>query len=390
MRGNLKPELPREMMVAKVFQAFKSLLTRKVAFECDLLPFTFERVPLKKIVNWILTEASVHVQPERPWGMPTIMQMEPTNHCNLRCAVCPVTTGMDRDQGYMDLMLFKKLIDEVSDYLFLILLWDWGEPLLNPSVLDMISYAQNNGVKVVMSTNGHLLARDNYAERVVTSGLDTLIVAVDGISQETYQQYRQGGRLEQVLEGVKKVVQKKRELNALYPRINFRFIVMKHNEHEVSQLKEFARSLGVDVLTLKTFNPSFRGQQKPDEGGRSFLPGENRYRRFSYFDDYDNPVRVKRNSCKCLWNAPTIHWNGSVCSCFTDIDEKWPLGDLTSQHFKAIWSGEKYRGLRRRFRNDWERLSMCRDCSYAYEGGDCGRDTVAEAVFYTSRCGTVS
>jgi radical SAM protein with 4Fe4S-binding SPASM domain len=376
-------------MVVKVLEAFKSLLTRRVAFEVDLLPYTFERVPLKKLLNWILTEGSVFFKPERPWGMPTIMQVEPTNLCNLRCAVCPITTGMDRDQGHMDFKLFKKLIDEAGEYLFLILLWDWGEPLLNPSVFDMISYAQKRGVKVVTSTNGHFLAKGSYAEKIVTSGLDTLIVAVDGISQETYQRYRQGGRLDQVLEGVKKVVQKKRELNALYPRINFRFIVMKHNEHEVSQLKEFARSLGVDVLSLKTFNPSPRGQQKTGEGERSFLPEKVRYRRFVYSDDREAPARVKHNPCKCLWNAPTIHWNGRVCSCVVDIDEKWPLGDLASQHFRAIWNGDKYRGLRRRFRKDWERLSMCRECTYAYEGGGC-RDTVAEAVFYTSRGETVS
>jgi radical SAM protein with 4Fe4S-binding SPASM domain len=372
-------------MVTKILQAFKSLLTQRVVFECDLLPFTFQKVPLKKLMNWVLTEASVHVKPERPWGMPTVVQLEPTNHCNLRCAICPVTTGMDRASGYMDFALFKKLIDEVGEYLFLLLLWDWGEPLLNPAIFDMISYARRKGIKVSTSTNGHLLSRDDYAERVVTSGLDTLIVAVDGISQETYQRYRQGGQLNQVLQGVKKVVQKKRDLNALTPRINFRFIVMKHNEHEVPQLKGFTRSMGVDVLTLKTLNPSFRGQQKQDEMGQPFIPVGTLYRRFTYSRESGKPVRVKRNLCKNLWNAPIIHWNGAVCLCFADMDEKWSMGDLRYENLRAIWGGEKYQWFRRRFRQRWEQLDICWDCSYAYQGGDCSRETVTEAVFFMSQ-----
>ncbi|MHC4138141.1 MAG: hypothetical protein ACYS0K_24650, partial [Planctomycetota bacterium] len=104
----------------------KALLTRRLRMECDRVPYEFQRLPLKKILNWLLVEGSIYLKPRRPWGWPTHLQVEPTNLCNLRCAFCPVTTGMDRPSGSMDVDVFKKLIDEIGDYLFIILFWDWG------------------------------------------------------------------------------------------------------------------------------------------------------------------------------------------------------------------------------------------------------------------------
>ena len=106
----------------------------------------------------------------------------------------------------MDFNLYKKFIDEIGDYVFLILLWDWGEPFLNPSIYEMISYAKQKGIKLVSSTNGHLFKEKEQADKLIASGLDTIIFAVDGISQETYEPYRQGGSLESVLQGIRTVV----------------------------------------------------------------------------------------------------------------------------------------------------------------------------------------
>ena len=149
-------------LILKVQKVLKALANRSIVIECDRIPFRFHDVPLKKILNWIRTESSIYIKPASPWGWPTHLQVEPEAHCNLNCPVCPVTTGLGRPIGRMDFNLFKKLIDEISEYVFLILLWDWGEPFLNPSVYDMISYAKLKGIKLVSSTNGHLLNKKNH------------------------------------------------------------------------------------------------------------------------------------------------------------------------------------------------------------------------------------
>ena len=374
-------------LMARSYQAIKALATRQVRIECDRIPYDFHNVPLRKLLNWIAVETSIYFKPEHPRGWPTHLQIEPTTHCNLSCALCPVTAGMDRPSGHMDLNLYKKIIDEVGDYVFLILLWDWGEPFLNPSIYEMISYAKQKGIKLVSSTNGHLFKNRGQADRLIVSGLDSIIFAVDGISQETYEPYRQGGSLESVLQGIRTVVALKRDLKSKTPLINLRFIVMKHNEHEIPRLKELAKSLQVDALTLKTLNPVNQDpySENPSEEriDNEFLPKDPRYRRFRYDSTGQNVIRLRRNPCKQLWNNPVIHWSGTICRCTYDPKEKYSLGNLKQDTFKNIWRGPSYCGLRRQFRRDWEKLPLCRECSYAYKGGNCGREIIAEALFFS-------
>ncbi len=366
-------------LIRNATTALKALATRRVEFGCDRIRYRFDGVPLKKLLNWILVEASARVRAPKPWGFPTILQVEPTNRCNLRCTLCPVAEGLERPAGQMELELFKSLIDQVGEYVFLILLWEWGEPFINPRIYEMISYAKQRGIKLVTSTNGHLFARKENAEKVVRSGLDTLIFALDGISQETYERYRRDGQLETVLQGIRNVVEAKKALGSKTPLINLRFIVMRHNEHEVEKLHELAESLGVDVLTLKTLFPG-HGTDPTKDSENEFIPRDPRYRRFRYREEDSSRIRVRRNPCRVLWISPAVHWNGVVCPCSFDVEEKYPFGDLKTSSFKDIWFGDALSGMRRRFRDDWDSIPLCSGCSYAYEGGDCSRDTIVEAT----------
>ena len=297
---------------------------------------------------------------------------------------------MNRPTGYMDLSLFKKIINEIGDYVFLILLWDWGEPFLNPNIYEMISYARQRGIKIVSSTNAHPFIQIENADKLIRSGLDSLIVAMDGISQETYERYRQGGKLESVLNGIRTIVERKRVLNSKTPLINIRFIMMKHNEHEIPKLKDLARSLGVDALTLKTLNPYsndtyYENRPIKDESVNELLPKNKNYRRFKYSRDSQTRIRLKHNLCKNLWNNSIIHWDGTVCPCTYDYNEKYALGDLKIDTFKNIWFGAPYRRMRNQFRKDWEKINFCSECSYAYKGGNCEREAIADAFFFNPK-----
>jgi len=278
----------------------------------------------------------------------------------------------------MELDLFKKFIDEVGEYVFLIILWDWGEPFLNPAVYEIISYAKGKGIKLVSSTNGHIFAKAEHAERVVNSGLDTLIFAVDGITQETYEGYRKKGDLDTLIQGIKNVVEAKRSLGSENPLINFRFIPMRHNEQELPRLNEFAESLGVDLLTLKTLNPHCETVQEED---KAFIPQDTLYQRFKY-DEEGNRYRRRRNPCKALWNDPIIHWDGKISPCTYDPHDDYTVGDFARSEFRDIWWGSAMRELRRSFRQNYQKIKQCSYCSYAFEGGTLSSETIVESHYF--------
>jgi radical SAM protein with 4Fe4S-binding SPASM domain len=288
----------------------------------------------------------------------------------------------------MDPSLFRRILDEAGPYAFTLLLWDWGEPFVNPHIYDMIAYAKTKQVKVISSTNGHIFAQPDRAEQLVRSGLDTIIFAVDGMTQASYERYRQGGTLETALEGIRQVIAARTRFGTCTPTVNFRFIVMDQNESEIPLVRELAPRLGVDVLTFKTLNHSLQDPYKDTAPavaarGIAYAPRQERFRRFRTNASGER-LRRRHNPCKQLWNNPSIHWSGAVCPCSFDPQDKYVLGDLTRQNFHDVWHGEPYRKLRREFRSHWDQMHLCGECSYAYEGGSLSCETIADAIFFPS------
>jgi|WetSurMetagenome_2_1015567.scaffolds.fasta_scaffold08570_5 MoaA/NifB/PqqE/SkfB family radical SAM enzyme len=368
-------------LVAPLTKALKVMTTRELSFEIDFIPCRFTNLPPTKIINWLLTESSAHFKPARPWGFPTVIQVEVSSRCNLSCPCCPVSIGLERPTGHMDFGLFQKIIDEIGHTILVILFWDWGEPFLNPQAYEMIRYAHSHGIRVISSTNGHLFATPHHASEVVHSGLDALVFSLDGITQETYRQYRSGGKLQQVLEGITRVITEKRRLGSETPLVNLRFIVMKHNEQELHQIGSFASSLGVDLLTIRKFHMVHSGSME-HKGTMRMSPTQPKFQLPPIDQSSGRPLRTLNNPCRNLWNCPTIHWDGTVTSCFMDFAEKRPLGTLGTLGFKEIWYGPDFLELRHNFRKRWRDLPLCGDCSNGFVGGDVGSESNAEAIAF--------
>jgi len=366
-------------LLNKSVSAVKTILTRSVIIELDRIPYQINNMPYKKIFNWILVNVSELLKTETPWGYPTYVQIEPTTFCNLKCHMCPVTIGMNRSKEHLDFSVYKNFIDEVGDYLFAIVLWDWGEPFLNPKIFDIISYATQKNIKVVTSTNGHFLNINNNADKIIQSGLDSIVIALDGIIQDTYEQFRTGGQLEKVIEGISTLVERKKALNSKTPFITIRTVAMRQNESEIPEIKMKAASLGVDAFSIKSFDYFYSSESKNLKS--DFLPENERLWRW-ILDDKGLPLRREKNPCNALWVTPRIHSNGCVCPCWMDKEENHPLGNLKNMKFRDIWLGEKYRELRKEFRKDWTKNELCCDCTYAYEGGSCTGETIVEVIFF--------
>ncbi|HVA97308.1 MAG TPA: radical SAM protein, partial [Bacteroidia bacterium] len=179
-------------------------------------------------------------------GMPISISIEPTTSCNLRCPECPSgKREFTRPIGMLEKSFFQKVINELENKLLYLVFYFQGEPYLNPQFLEMVKYASDKKIYTATSTNAHYLNSEN-AKKTVESGLDRLIISIDGTTQETYQQYRIGGNLEKVLEGTKNIVAWKKKLHSKTPYIIFQYLVVKPNEHQIEEVKSLAKKLEVD------------------------------------------------------------------------------------------------------------------------------------------------
>lgn len=296
------------------------------------------------------------------FGYPFLMMIEPTNICNLRCPLC--ITGsklMTREDGLMGLDNFKKLIDEMGRYLVHLTLWSQGEPFVNRQFVEMVRYASDRGIKTMTSTNGHFLIEN--AENIVSSGLSTLIIAVDGASQETYEKYRVNGKFEKVYKGMLAVTEAKKKLKSKTPVIELQFIVMKHNEHEFDAIRQLAYECGVQVLSFKT------AQVYTDEQAEEFLPKNEKYRRYELDDTGHFKTRLEEvNFCRWVLLCPVVNWDGTVSPCCFDKNAEYPLGNIFSDGgMRQIWKNENYAKFRKQIFTKRKEIPICTNCSEGLE-----------------------
>ena len=208
------------------------------------------------------------------WGMPLSIAIEPTTTCNLRCPECPSgKRDFTRPTGMLDPVLFKKMIDEVHRRVTYLTFYFQGEPYLHPQFTELVAYAASKKMFTSTSTNAHYLD-DAGAERTIRSGLDQLIISIDGTTQATYESYRIGGSLEKVISGTKNILKWKKKLNSKTPAVIFQFLVVRPNEHQVEEVKALATELGVDELRLKT------AQVYEYEKGNELIPDNDNYSRY--------------------------------------------------------------------------------------------------------------
>src|SRR5579863_1511586 len=183
---------------------------------------------LRAYSNWALSNYEVLVRASRIKARPVKLTFDPTNVCQLRCPLCP--TGLqvqDRDTGHAQLHMFQHLIEEVGDYLFFIDFFNWGEPLLNPRVEEFIRLASSKKIVSSMSTNLSLPLTDDRVNRIVTSGLNEMIVSLDGASSQTYATYRRQGKFDLVYGNMQRIIQEKRRLGQTFPLVTWQFLVFR-------------------------------------------------------------------------------------------------------------------------------------------------------------------
>ncbi len=327
----------------------------------DIIGFA-RKMTVKRLINAAKLLSSYHVtkwlgKPVQ-WGVPMTISIEPTTACNLRCPECPSGLRIfSRATGNLKEDFFRSTIDDVYKELIYLIFYFQGEPYINPKFLDMVKYASQKGIYTITSTNGHFL-NDENARKTIESGLDRMIISVDGTTQEVYENYRKEGKLDTVLQGARNVVKWKKELKSATPHIIFQFLVVKPNEHQIPEIYRLAEEIGVDEVKLKT------AQVYDYKHGNELIPTIDKYSR--YRKNADGTYVVKNellNHCWKLWHACVITWDGLVVPCCFDKDATHKLGDLKSLKFRDIWHGNAYKNFRLSLLKGRNKIDICANCT---------------------------
>ena len=317
---------------------------------------------LKRLWNIILLKTSytlsLILKKQIHFGMPYSISIEPTTSCNLQCPECP--SGLrkfSRKTGMLNEETFNDVLSQLGDYLMYMILYFQGEPYLNPWFFKFVEMAKQKKIYTATSTNAHFMDEEN-ARRTVASGLNRLIISLDGIGQEAYATYRVGGRYQKVIDGISNIVKVKKELKSKTPHIVVQFIVFKSNEHQINEVKKLCADLGVDELQFKS------AQLYDYKNGNPLMTTIDKYSRYKKQSDgtysYKNPLH---NKCYRLWSSSVITWDGKTVPCCFDKDADYKLGDLKVDSFEEIWNGKDYQDFRKQVFTKRKSIEICRNCT---------------------------
>jgi radical SAM protein with 4Fe4S-binding SPASM domain len=344
---------------------FDLLFKRKLAFQFDRIPLQAEKISNQKLINLFRIGLNRLFPVSRIMGYPYMAHISPAGLCNLSCALCPVHDPELKGKTLLPFDTFKKFIDETGDYLIYIILWSWGEPFLNPEIYRMIKYASEKGILSVTSSNMNKFSMEE-AEALIDSGLDALIIAVDGTTEETYARLRSGGDFNKVKANTRMLVETKQKFGSKKPIINLRMVVSRDNESEIEDFKQLARDLSVDMVSFKAFSTRQMGYRDP-EYDRRFAPDSKKYRWYRYHPDFSPSKKPKKYNCRFSWTKPTLFPDGTIIACEFDFKYEQSFGNIKTQTFKDIWFGPKIKRFRKQFLKNRDRFDFCKDCVYDYK-----------------------
>ena len=289
--------------------------------------------------------------------MPEFLSVEPANWCMLRCPECKVGQEYQgKTRQLLSTELMQKILDECGQYLHTIQFFFQGEPLLNKQLPSLIRMAKQYHIYTVVSTNALLLTKE-YAEQLMESGLDRIIVSIDGFSEQSYSQYRVGGSLGKALEGLRLLAEAKRHLKA-HCIIEWQCLRLKSNQEEWETIRRNYRRLGADRLTFKT------AQFNDFANGNPLMPDNERFSRYKQTAD-GTFVRKKpyKNRCFRLWSGAVITTSGDLLPCCFDKSAQHSFGNLADGSIRALWHSAAAEQFRKRILQNRSSVPICLNCS---------------------------
>lgn len=304
--------------------------------------------------------------------LPTFVSVEPANFCQLHCPECPVgkanraeeradrTSARRRERLSVD--DFVRVLGQVQSTAHTMQFYFQGEPLLNRHLPTMIAMAHNVGLYTIVSTNAQSLTR-SMAQQLVQSGLNRIIVSIDGFSQESYASYRVGGDLHRALSGLRFLREAKEQYGSRIC-IELQVLRLRSNEHEWQWIRRHYRQLGASRLVFKT------AQLSDYQHGHVLMPTDLRYSRYRRVADGSYQLHrswIQRHwhnaPCYRLWSGCVITTSGQLLPCCYDKSANYVFGNLLSDSLSSIWHSKKANDFRQQVLCHRNRLPICRECN---------------------------
>lgn len=322
--------------------------------------------------NTFLGIASNKLQLNKLYHLPADIQVEPTSRCNLSCIMCG-RTYINRKNGDMSIGTFKNLVFNMKHLRYLTLN-GLGEPLLNPDIFEMISFAKSRGIRVRLSSNATILDHSK-SEKLISTGLDQLFISLDGASSKTYETIRKGADFESLIENIRYLMQTKEKHHKETPHVTIDIVGMRTNLEEIPSIIELASSIGVKSVNLRHVyfdydKRDYTAARTDKKDGLNSLKYENlfsvdkacvleTFRKATEVSKKlgvslhlpsiapDNISDLKKFSCVWPWLHTYIDYEGYVTPCCICPDKnEICFGNINDMPFKDIWNSKEYRKFR--------------------------------------------
>ncbi len=291
-------------------------------------------------------------------GRISSLAVEPTNCCQLSCVECPSgNQQLTRPKGSMSLDDFKTIVNEVSDTLLNLTFYFQGEPFLNKDAIPCIAYAVKKKIFVNTSTNAQSITPE-LAKEIVQSGLQWLIISLDGYNQTTYEQYRRGGSFEQVLKAMDYINEAKKELHALTPIVEVQCLLLATTEHYKKEVKAIAMQQGADQVSFKT------AQFYNFQYGHPLMPHHEKNCRYRKMSNGLYELKTRHRSlCWRAWSSVVVTWNLDVLPCCFDKDARCSYGNIPDCSLKDVRKSTAFAQFSRKMLKNRYQFSMCNNCT---------------------------
>ncbi|MBD3272494.1 MAG: radical SAM protein [Elusimicrobia bacterium] len=310
----------------------------------------------KGYTHFIVNTVCYYLGIARLPGMPLYFSIEPTNACDMACEVCETGSGiLKRPKTMMSLQDFKTVLAKTKRFAHTYSLYFMGEPFLNKQLYEMIALAEYENIEVNVCTNGHYID----AEKIIASGLHEINFQFGGLDEQTHSQYRKHGQFNRELESLRNLRKARDAAHKKLPKIIFGFIVMKHNEHQLETLHEFARNAGADEVNIIT--PCFRTVEQ----ARHLLPLSESYIYYDRTALDNNQLKPKlhgKRRCPWIFYSVVITANGDVVPCCRDAQGEYVFGNILTEDLRSIWNNKKFIDFRRQILINPSSPALCRLC----------------------------
>jgi radical SAM protein with 4Fe4S-binding SPASM domain len=287
-----------------------------------------KKITLRKFINILHTVFEWKTKKVFVKSKPFAFRLEPSAICNLKCPACPTPKKVFKpgQVKIMSLVNFQSIYEKISKYACRMTFYMEGEPMTNPYLLDMVKMASKSRIFTSFCTNS-TLRREQLLKPLFDSKLDFISIALDGYTQESYQKYRINGDVMKVKNGIKMVMEHKREHGYSHPFVNVYTILFDHVLPEVDMIKSFCEGVKVDRLTFR-----------PDES--------NQYGTYEYAG---RNKRLPTSKCFWPWVSISIDTDGSVYPCPVAFErpDRQPYGNLLENSLDEIWNSELYINTRK-------------------------------------------